>query len=298
MDSSSLLGDPAALRTRAVQEGYLFFRGLLPAADVLEVRRHELAVVERYGWRAPGQDSLGGRLNTDALNAVPEAPMRTDIGVSIAAYHDVQRLESMHRLPHHPRLLEVYRALFGSEVLVHPRHIARMITPHRCMVPTPPHQDFPLIQGTANTWTAWIPLGDCPRELGALTVCRRSHEAGYIPVVHAPGAGGIAAQLCPHEHDWVAGDFALGDVLTFPSLTVHRALPCRFRDHIRLSLDVRYQSVDEPVEAKSLLPHCDLTWAEIYAGWHNVELKYYWRRLSLQMSPWDETLLQPKRRIC
>ena len=120
------LGDPAALRTRAVQEGYLFFRGPLPAADVLDVRRHELAVVERYGWRASGQDSLGGRLSTDALNAVPEAPMRTDIGVSIAAYHDVQRLASMHRQPHHPRLLEVYRALFGSEVLVHPRHISRI----------------------------------------------------------------------------------------------------------------------------------------------------------------------------
>ena len=224
--------------------------------------------------------------------------MRTDIGVSLAAYHEVQRLESMHRLPHHPRLLAVYRALFGGEVLVHPRHIARMITGHRCMAPTPPHQDFPLIQGTANTWTAWIPLGDCPRELGGLTVCRRSHQAGYIPVAPASGAGGIAAQLCPREQDWVDGDFAAGDVLTFPSLTVHRALPCRFKDQIRLSLDVRYQPVDEAVEAQSLLPHCDLAWADIYAGWRRAKLQYYWRRLPLHVSPWDETLLQPKRRIC
>ncbi len=298
LDSSALLGDAKALRARAQEDGYLFLRGLLPEPEVLQVRADELAVVEKYGWRQSGQDSLGGWINTAALYQVPEAEMRADIGVSTAAYHDVQKLESMHRLPHHPRLLELYRALFGGEVLVHPRHIARMITSHPCMTPTPPHQDFPLIQGTKNTWTAWFPLGACPRRLGALMVCRRSHRIGYIPVVTAKGAGGIAAQLCPYEQDWVAGDFAAGDVLTFPSLTVHRALPCRCQEQIRLSLDVRYQPLAEEVEFKSLLPHCTLSWDEIYAGWRRDDLKYYWRRLPLKISPWDETLLQPKRRIC
>ena len=298
IDSTPLLADPAALRARAAEEGYLFFRGLLPADEVLRVRADVLAVVERHGWRAAGQDALGGLLDVDALARVPEDQMRTDIGVSIAAYHDVQRLESVHRLPHHPRLLAVYRALFGREVLVHPRHIARMITPHPSVFPTPPHQDYPLIQGTANTWTAWFPLGDCPRDLGPLTICRRSHRAGYIPIVTARGAGGIAARLCPGEADWVSGDFQAGDMVTFPSLTVHRAMRCQHRDRIRLSLDVRYQPIDEPVEARSLLPHCELTWEEIYAGWQRADLKYYWKKLPLNMSPWNDRLLQPGRRIC
>ncbi|QYM80316.1 phytanoyl-CoA dioxygenase family protein [Horticoccus luteus] len=299
VDSTPLLGDPAALRARAREDGYLFFKQRLPADEVLALRAELLAVVERHGWRQPGQDALGGLVDYDAINRVTEEAMhRTDVGVTADAYHDVQKLERFHRLPHHPRLLEIYRALFDGEVLVHPRHIARMITPHTCMVPTPPHQDFPYIQGSANTWTCWFPVGDCPRPLGGLTVLHGSHRGGYQPVQPAKGAGGFAVPLCPHETHWVEGDYEVGDVLTFPCHTIHKALRCQFKDRIRLSLDVRYQAASEPVDNSSLNPHCSLTWDEIYAGWKHDDLKYYWRKLPLNVSPWDQGYLQPKRRIC
>lgn len=304
VDSTGLLADPAALRQRAAEDGYLFFRQFLPRDEVLALRAEMLGVVERHGWLQSGQDALGGLINVEALSRVPEELMRTDIGVSTAAYHDVQRLERFHRLPHHPGLLALYRTLFDQEVLVHARHIARMITAHPSVFPTPPHQDFPLIQGSGNTWTCWIPIGDCPVEMGGLTVLRGSHRYGYLPIQPAKGAGGIAVPLCVYDKDWVAGDFASGDILTFPCYTIHRALRCQWKEQIRLSLDVRYQPLSEPVESKSLLPHCELTWEEIYAGWEsddageNRRLKYYWQNLPLNLSPWDETLLQPKRRIC
>jgi ectoine hydroxylase-related dioxygenase (phytanoyl-CoA dioxygenase family) len=298
-DSTPLLADPAALRARAETDGYLFFKGRLPADEVLALRAELLAVVEKYGWRQPGQDALGGLIDYDAINRLTEEEMhRTDVGVTAPAYHDVQKLERFHRLPHHPRLLEIYRTLFGREVLVHPRHIARMVTPHTCMVPTPPHQDFPYIQGTANTWTCWFPVGDCPRSLGGLTVLQGSHRQGYLPVQPAKGAGGFAVPLCPADTHWVEGDYQTGDVLTFPSHTVHKALRCQYKDRIRLSLDVRYQPADEPVDESSLNPHCTLKWEEIYANWERDDLKYYWRKLPLKVSPWDNGYLQPRRRIC
>jgi ectoine hydroxylase-related dioxygenase (phytanoyl-CoA dioxygenase family) len=298
VDSTQLLEDAAALRSRAEQDGYLYFKRLLPTEALLPVRADLLGVVEKYGWLRPDEDPMAGRLNVDALSAVPEAEMRTDIGVSQAAYHDVQKLESVHRLPHHPRLLALYRTLFGGEVLVHARHIIRMITPHPAVFPTPQHQDFPLIQGASNTWTCWFPVGNCPRSMGSLVVSRGSHRLGYLPIEPATGAGSIAAQTCSGETDWIEGDFEIGDVLTFPAYTIHRALPCQFRDRIRLSFDVRYQPLDEPVESRSLLPHCSLTWEQIYADWQSDDLKYYWRNLSLSPSEWDPTLLQPARRIC
>lgn len=300
VDSSPLLraGDFDALRRRADEEGYLFFRGLLPVEELMRVRADMLAVVERYGWRQPGQDGLGGLIDLAQLNGVPDEEMRSDIGVSHAAYHDVQKLESFHRLPHHPNLLALYRGLFGQEVFVHPRHIARMITAHRVMHPTPHHQDFPLVQGSPNTWTCWFPLGDCPRSMGGLTVLRGSHREGYIPIKPAVGAGGIAVHLCPGETIWVEGDYEAGDVLTFPCFTVHRALASRDKDRIRLSIDARYQAIDEPIEEKSLKPHCKLTWEEVYAGWADENLQYYWKGASPKLSPWDATLLQPARRIC
>lgn len=299
-DSNALLeqGDFDGLRRRGEDEGYLYFKGLLPADAIRQVRRDMLAVVEAYGWRAPGQDGLGGTLDLDALNRIPDEEMRSDIGVSRSAYHDVQRLESFHALPHHPNLLALYAGLFRDEVLVHPRHIARMITAHRVMIPTPQHQDFPLIQGSSNTWTCWFPLGDCPRAMGSLTVLRASHKEGYIPIRRARGAGSIAVQLCRGAKVWVEGDFAEGDVLTFPCFTVHRALRSKQPEQIRLSLDVRYQPASEAVEQKSLLPHCELTWEEIYANWESDNLTYYWDASAPKLSPWDDTLLQPARRIC
>jgi hypothetical protein len=194
--------------------------------------------------------------------------------------------------------MSLYRSLFGCEVLVHARHIIRMISPHPAMFPTPQHQDFPLIQGTSNTWTCWFPVGDCPLSMGPLSVSRGSHRLGYLPIAPSRGAGGIFAQTCPGETEWVQGAFQIGDVLTFPAFTVHRALPSQLRDRIRLSFDVRYQPLNEPVEARSLLPHCGLTWEQIYENWQDEDLKYYWRRLSLFESDWDATLLQPEQRIC
>lgn len=298
VESNSLLGDGAALRRRAEEDGYLFFRQLLPRDMLLDLRADLLAVVERHGWRAPGQDRWGGLIDIDAINQVPEEKMRTDIGVSAEAYDDAQKLESLHRAPHHPALVNLFRTLFGREVLVHPRHIARMITPHKCMVPTPPHQDFPLIQGTPETWTCWFPLGDCPRELGGLTMLRGSHRKGYIPIQPARGAGNLAVQLCPTEVEWAEGDYRIGDAIVFPSYTVHKALRCQLKGQIRLSLDVRYQPVDQPVEERSLHPHCDLKWEQVYRGWKSAELQYYWRKLPLQLIPWDDGYIQPQRRIC
>ncbi|MCK9588681.1 MAG: phytanoyl-CoA dioxygenase family protein, partial [Terrimicrobiaceae bacterium] len=275
-DRTPLLDKPAELHRAAQEDGFLFFKRFLPCEEVLALRTELLGVVGRHGWRQPDQPPLGGRIDIDALNRVPDEEMRADIGVSVAAYDDAQKLERLHRLPHHPKLLGFYRNFFGGEVLVHPRHIARMVTGHRVMAPTPPHQDFPLIQGTSNTWTCWIPLGDCPRAMGGLSLLKGSHRQGYQPIQPSKGAGGIAVPLCPWETEWAEGDYEAGDLITFPSYTIHKALRCQEKEFIRLSLDVRYQPADEPVEQKSLMPHCDLAWEEIYAGWKSGDLKYYW----------------------
>jgi phytanoyl-CoA dioxygenase PhyH len=298
VDSTPLLADRSELLRRADEDGFLFFKRLLPRETVLALRAEMLEVVGRHGWRKPGQDPFGGLIDLEAINRVPDEQMRMDIGVSVDAYNDAQRLERLHAFPHHPRLVELHRLLFDRDVLVHPRHIARMITGHRCMRPTPPHQDFPLIQGTTNTWTCWIPIGDCPRVHGGLTVLRGSHRLGCLPIQHVKGAGGIAVQLCPGEIAWAEGDYEAGDIITFPSLTVHKALRCKVPEMIRLSLDVRYQPADQPVEQASLKPHCELSWNEIYAGWQSSEHQYYWNSLPLQMIPWNDSHSQFKRRIC
>jgi hypothetical protein len=298
LDSTPLLNDAEALQARVAEEGYLFFKQLLPPEAVLAARTDVLRTLQPFGWFHHEQDQLGGLLDLEALNRVTPEEMRLDIGVSSAAYDAVQKLESFHRLPHHTRLLALYRTLFGSEVLAHSRHIMRLVTPHSAMVPTPRHQDFPLIRGTSKFWTCWFPLGPCPREQGSLSVLRGSNRLGYVPYESAEGAGNIAAQLCPGETEWVASDFEAGDVLTFPCYTIHRALPDQLRNRIRMSMDVRYQPANEPVETGSLQPHCGLTWEEIYKNWSNDDLKYYWQQMPLEVVERDHSYPQPERRIC
>ena len=301
IDSKPLLeaGQFDELRSRVNEEGYLFFKQLLPKDTLLELRARILEIVGKAGLlldNDQGQDNLANR---EAVNQMNLEDMRYGVGVTNKIYEEIQKIELFHRLPHHPNLLNLYRGLFQDEVLVHARHIARVVTPHDGIPPTPQHQDFPLIQGTDKFWTCWFPLGDTPRELGNLTVLRKSQHNGYIPISRVEGAGEIAAQLCPGETTWIEGDFELGDILTFPCYTVHKALKSQFPDRIRLSLDLRYQPLSQEVEKKSLEPHSyNITWDDIYENWESDEFKFYWNSLPIKPADWDDSLVQPGRRIC
>jgi len=296
-DSRELLGDAEALRRRAATDGFLFIKGLLPRAVVLQLRQEVLAVCARFGWMRNDTPISEGRCNLSAVGTLPAAAVSG--GIPPAAYADVQRLERFHTIAHHPNILAFYRELFGTEVFPHPRNIARVMLPHPGVKPTPPHQDYIHIQGTPNTWTLWFPLGDCPRELGGLAMLQGSHKDGLLTVMQAQGAGGLEVHLCNTGRTWIEGDYEAGDVMTFPSYTVHKSLPNQLGDRIRLSCDFRYQPAREPIEEKSLLPHGDiLSWAEIYQGWQSGTFQYYWKKYALKMAPWDASLLWQKERIC
>ena len=55
LDSSASASDGAALAGRMRREGYLFLRGLVPRAPILELRRQFLAVAGEAGWLRRGR---------------------------------------------------------------------------------------------------------------------------------------------------------------------------------------------------------------------------------------------------
>lgn len=278
LESTALIADPPALRARAAEDGYLFFRGLLPPDALLEVRRQMLTVLERHGWLAPDAPLMEGV-------ARPELLFQEGDEAFAPVYDDVQRLEAFHALAHAPSLLGMFAALFGEPVLVHPRNIARLIYPRSAAFTTPAHQDYVHIQGTPETWTAWFPLGDCPRHLGGLEVLERSHRNGLLPVHAAAGAGGLGVDPNGVGGAWRGGDFACGDVVVFHSHNVHRGVPNHSRERFRLSCDFRYQAASQPVVEGSLQPHHGrLSWDEIYRDWRDESLRYYWRRFALNLA--------------
>jgi len=299
-DSTPLLGAPDELRARAAVDGFLYFKKFLAPEPLLELRRQILEIIQRAGLLKTGMDLMEGVGDLEAIARAEAAdPQWARLGVGWNLYRDVQCLELFHSIPHQPKLLALYRSLFGEEVLPHPRHIARVLLPAPSFVPTPPHQDYLYIQGTHKFWTCWFPLGDCPMELGGLSVLRGSHRERVLDVTKAKGAGGLESLLCDLDYEWVQGDYECGDLITFPSHMVHKALPNRRPDRIRLSCDNRYQAASDEIEEKSLRPHGDVaTWEEIYRDWKSDKFKYYWKSNALRFAPWDQSILVGKERIC
>jgi hypothetical protein len=88
-DSSGGLGDPAVLRQRLTEAGYLFFRGLLPAGTVRAAGEAVLARLRDGGWAsADGAPSGQPR----ALNSVD--------GLSDPAFRAALTCAEFNRVPY------------------------------------------------------------------------------------------------------------------------------------------------------------------------------------------------------
>lgn len=259
-DSAPLLDDVVALRARLAEHGYLFFRGLLPVDDVQRVRRGVFAALDAAGWLAH--------------DATLESPRPTAAAVRegghgyFDAYVGIQRLQAFHELAHHPAVTKLMQQILDDPLLVHPRKIARTSLPKDDEY-TPPHQDYRLIQGSVDTLTCWVPLGDCPVSLGSLRMLRGSHLGGLVEADPGKGPGGLQVEVADDDERWCTSDYEAGDVIVFTSLTVHGALRNN-EDRLRFSADFRYQSALEPVLAASLEPHYTPMvpeWDELAEGW-------------------------------
>ncbi len=279
--SNDLLARPADLRARMDETGFVLLRGLLPHVEVLDLRRAVLECCRQGGWLLEGSDPLDGQVDPARACVEPE-PAFLDV------YYRVQRLEAFHALAHHSALLGTMSTLVSEPALLHPQKIARLIFPQNVEHTTPPHQDFVFIQGTPQTYTAWIPLGDCPKELGGLQLNAGSHRGGVREYHPSLGAGGMSIPPETLPDCWHSTDYRTGDVVVFHSMMVHRGLPNLTRDRLRLSVDYRYQAPSQPICETSLRPHMgELTWEEVYRGWKSTDRQYYWTRAQLRVVPYD-----------
>lgn len=281
LDSTDVVNDELELRERAQRDGYLFIRGLLPTDALESLRMQCLEIARDAGWvkkDTPLEDAIAD------LNGFCVEPEPKYMGV----YYRMYKLQEFQALQHHPNLIGVMERILGEPVMPHARIIGRTIFPQREVFTTPPHQDFIPIQGTTDTYTAWIPLSDIPPELGGLQIASGSHQHGIYDFRPAMGAGGIAVTN-PLEGTWVNNPFKQGDVLIFHSMAVHKGVS-NASDRLRMSIDARYQKISTPIAPGSLLPHSQPhTWEEIYADWPPSDLQYYWQKWDMEVKEYDNS---------
>ena len=283
-DSTDLLGDPDALRQRLDEDSYLYLKNILDPDRISTLRRRILLTLADQGWIRRKPYLMRG--------VAISPPVREGDEDFLRVYDEVQRLEEFHALAHDEALMDVMRQVLGESAF--PASVedraARLPGSLRGLDPAPP--GLPNNQGTPNLTAAWIPVGDCPMELGGLAVLRGSHHYGVLPLDTHLGAGNRSAVVPPQMLEalrWVSADYSAGDVVLFRALTVHAALHNASEFFMRLSVDFRYQQEGEALTETCLQPHFGrLSWDDIYSTWKSDRHQYYWKDLDYEVVPFEE----------
>ena len=291
VDSTSVVSDGSELKRRMDRDGYLYVRSLLPGKLLEALRLRWLKILEQAGWLKEGTAAEEGIANLEAFCVEPEPPYM-EVMTRVLSVMELRAIQ------HHPALLSLLERLLGGAVLPHPRMIGRTIFPQKVEYTTPPHQDWVPIQGTEETYTAWFAISDLGREMGGLQLSTGSHRGGIYDFRPALGAGGmeVTDRL---EGEWVNSPVEQGDVIFFHSMMVHKGVANR-SNRLRLSIDARFQRIDQPIAPGSLEPHGKEVrdWEQVYAGWPaDNELKYYWRKYRLKVQTFDSSYVEKRDRL-
>jgi Phytanoyl-CoA dioxygenase (PhyH) len=275
---------PSALKEEISSKGYLLIRGLLPC-NVLNPLLGEIAqVLYAAGWLLPDHDPLERLANTGAACGDPDPSFKR-------TYQEIFNLELFHALAHHSALKQVMSMLVGEQLLIHPKPIGRLIFPNCEELVVHAHQDYRFMDGDPECFTTWIPLHDCPTNLGPLKILEGSHRFGFQDHNHSniPAIPEGTAQ----GDDWVGGQINAGDVLIFHSLTVHAASP-NISNQLRISLDCRFQDCGRVFNPANLVfaGESGKSWEKTYARWRSDDLKYFWKRLPLTFKPSKDEIKQ------
>ena len=248
-DSSASLEDAAALRAKMKARGYLFFRGLIDTAAILDAREEILLKFAIIGEIDPGfpiNDAIYG--GGQAIHQVNLRAFTRSVRDGIA-YRRVVLDES---------LLKLHERLLGGKVRPFDFRWPRFARPGEgCGV----HCDGPyLTRGTDRIYSSWIPLGDVAREEGALMILERGpqhHPLLKHYLAKDADRDGLEWLGNPRElrerfgTRWLTTDFRAGDVLCFAMDTVHAALDNKSpTGRCRLSSDSRYQLASEPLDER------------------------------------------------
>jgi ectoine hydroxylase-related dioxygenase (phytanoyl-CoA dioxygenase family) len=253
------------LTARFRQDGYLFLKGFLDRAAVLDQRRRAFSHLNLAGLLEMGTDPV--------LGIAAEVPAdRGDVNRRLMEYVRSAAFESFCMSP---RLWQFMDRFVDGPSYLHKRKLLRHTLPRQA-ASTPAHYDLIYLRGgTDRLVTAWIPVGDVPLEMGGLVYLEGSHAVGVAMEAQFTKAnatlsaeerisafnknmteGGWVSKDLPgmaekFDTRWLVANYQAGDVVLHSPFTIHAATLNESRDGvIRLSTDIRYQNVADEIDAR------------------------------------------------
>src|ERR1019366_2220634 len=110
-DSGGLIADPDGLRRRLAADGYLFFRGLLPAGQIRVAGHAVLAQLRSAGWV---DDRAVPSIQPRAVNSM-----------------DALADPAFNQIPYLPALRQAVRHALGPGAFSYPAKVLRAVYPER-----------------------------------------------------------------------------------------------------------------------------------------------------------------------
>lgn len=249
-DCNALLGNPAALRARMAEDGYLLVRGLHPRERVLDARRTVLEFMQKHGSQImPGTELMEAHIN-------PEGRHVRLMG-NRAITHDPRVLAVLEGQP----VIDFFAGYFGEPAITFDYKWLREVGRGGF---TGAHVDNVYMgRGSKRLLTCWTPLGDIPIEQGTLAICAGSHSLpGFAKVRETYGRMDVDRDRTegwfstdPLEitrrfgGQWQTAAMRAGDVVVMPMLTLHGSTNNN-TDRWRLSCDTRFQPASEPADER------------------------------------------------
>jgi len=262
-DSNDLLDAPSALRAQMDRDGYLFLPGFFNRD---EVRKARLAICELLA----GEDLLDPAYPVEQAIARPNVALdfRPDITNNLTSGKLIREII------YGEKAMSFFTRFLGGEATHFDFTWFRTIAPG---IGSYPHCDVIFMgRGTKNLYTAWVPFGDVPLNVGGLlliegshkhedtrntyasmdidTACQNRNNENQVNAAGYPGYGAISLDM-RGTRDRVGGrlltaeEFKMGDLLIFSVYTVHGSLDNHSQE-IRLSSDSRYQLASEPLDER------------------------------------------------
>lgn len=259
----AVMTTPPPLTAQQVQffhdEGYLIVPEVFDPADLEPLRRELAAEIDKKARALQAEGklvNLHAELDFDRrLAAIQrdskengEAIMRHLEGLRGGGFHAPEMFDVIA----HPKLLAKVASLLGSEEI-----IASSVYRIRPKLPNigrgivPWHQDSGYLSEHCDQHliiTCWVPLVNATVENGCMQILPRTH-LGKVAMHHTGGNAGFLVikdeNLPDDPRKAITAACPRGGVVFMTNRTPHCSTP-NYSDHIRWSVDLRYQSAEAP----------------------------------------------------
>jgi hypothetical protein len=249
-DSSDLLNDIDAVRTRIEHDGYLLFRNFIDRKTVLNAREAIVKYLDDNNALVKGEPLLEA--------AMPRSGKEVRMtGQSIITHHPASLA-----LFENGKLFDFFRQFFGADPVTYDYKWLRAVGNENF---TGCHYDTVYMgRGSQNVHSVWIPVGNIPVTQGTLAVCEGSHNLdSFAKLRNTYGKMDVDRDMIidgwfssdPYEITdrfggrWLTTEFHPGDVLIFGLFTLH-ASTTNLTDNFRISCDVRFQPAGEKLDER------------------------------------------------